>query len=109
MSGGESLTSDSTDFPSLEPTFTDEMFHALICYVCNMFPQLRRVCDRLDRVVRHLVRDDSPVGMDSQLLSSADEMEAFLEERNAVIPPANFIMIDLSTEVNSLSLGRRRD
>ncbi|KAH7377124.1 hypothetical protein B0T11DRAFT_324948 [Plectosphaerella cucumerina] len=26
----------------LEPTFTDEMFHALVCYVCNMFPQLRR-------------------------------------------------------------------
>jgi hypothetical protein len=109
VSGGDSLAFDLTNLPSLEPTFTDEMFHALVCYVCNMFPQLRRVCDRLDRAVRHLVRDDSPIGMDSQLLSSADEMEAFMEERSAVIPPAKFIMIDLSTEVNGLSLGRRRD
>lgn len=76
------------------------MFHALVCYVCNMFPTLQVLCERLDGIVRHLAWNDWDVSLNSQVSDIAVELEAYMEGRNHIVAPQNFIRVELSETAN---------
>jgi hypothetical protein len=84
----------------LESRFTDEMFHALVCYVCNMFPGLQSLCEKLDGIVRLLAWNG--VAAEAELTHVVVELEAYMEARNRVVPPPNFARVELSDTVNPL-------
>lgn len=76
------------------------MFHALVCYVCNMFPELQSLCEKLDGIVRHLAW--SGAALEPQLSQIVVELESYIERRSRVVPPQNFIRVELSDDVNPL-------
>jgi len=84
------------------------MFDTLVCYVSNMYPQIPKLCEMLDSVVRQMIKSQAINEMKTHIERIMPRIESFLKSRDDLIPASQFTRVDLSIyETDPLELFQR--
>lgn len=68
------------------------MFDAFLCYVVNTYPEVPRLCRKLDGILRTLVKDQPMDAMMAYVGSVIPDIEKFLLEQDGAFPTSAFVI-----------------